>query len=71
MQTIPLSARDVQVTITKTIEFDVELHLRGDVPASPPSKIEDEESRTDLAVVSKEEQRIRSVELQIWQGFEI
>ena len=65
MQTMPLSGRDVQVTITKTIEFDVELHLRGDAPALPPSKIEDEESQTDSAELSNEEQQIRSLELQI------
>jgi len=71
MQTVPLSGRDVQVTITKTIEFDVELHLRGDAPALPSSRVEDEESRTDSAELSKEEQRIRSLELQMWQRFEI
>ena len=49
MRTMPHSGRDVQVTITKTIEFDVELHLRGDAPASPSSRIEDEESRIDSA----------------------
>lgn len=67
---MPLSGRDVQVTITKTIEFDVELHLRGDAPASPSSRI-DEESRIDSAELSKEDQRIRSLELQMWPGFEI
>ena len=71
MRTMPHSGPDVQVTITKTIEFDVELHLRGDAPASPSSRIEDEESRIDSAELSKEDQRIRSLELQMWSGFEI
>ena len=71
MQTMPISGRDVQVTITKTIEFDVELRLRGDAPALPSSRIEDEESRTDSAELSKEEQQIRSLELQMRQNFEI
>lgn len=68
---MPLSGRDVQVTITKTIEFDVELRLRGDAPALPSSRIEDEESQTDSAELSKEDQRIRTLELQMWPGFEI
>lgn len=71
MQPMPLSGRDVQVTITKTIEFDVELHLRGGAPALPSSRMEDEESRTDSAELSKEDQRIRSLELQMLPGFEI
>ncbi len=70
MQTIPLS-RDVQVTVTKTIEFDVELRLHGGRPSLPPSRLEDEESQTDSQEPSIEEQEIRSLELQMKQDLEI
>jgi len=70
MQTLPVS-RDVQVTVTKTIEFDVELRLRDDTPGLPSSIAEDEDSRTDSPELSKEEQQIRSLELQMRQDLEI
>ncbi|KAF8256660.1 hypothetical protein EI94DRAFT_1763813 [Lactarius quietus] len=71
MRAKPLSGRDVQVTITKTIEFDVELHLRGEAAALPSPRIEDEVSWADSVELSKEEQRVRSLELQLLQDFEI
>ncbi|KAH9031647.1 hypothetical protein EDB85DRAFT_2145983 [Lactarius pseudohatsudake] len=77
MHTIPVSGRDVQVTITKTIEFDVELHLQDDAPAVPSSRMsrsrmEDEVCRTDSPdLESREAQQIRSLELQMRQDLEI
>jgi hypothetical protein len=59
------SGRDVQVTVTKTIEFDVELRL-GDPPML--QGLEDEESGSDL---TKEEQQIRTLELQMRQDLEL
>lgn len=71
MQALPISGRDVQVTITKTIEFDVELHLRGEPPVLSSSRREDEESRADSPELSKEEEQIRSLELEMRHNFEI
>jgi hypothetical protein len=61
--------RDVQVTVTKTIEFDVELRLEG-APAVP-RRMCDEESGSDMPELTKEEQRMRSLELQLKQDLEI
>jgi len=66
MQHGPRSGRDVQVTVTKTIEFDVELRL-GDPPMLRHG-LEDEESGSDL---TKEEQQIRTLELQMRQDLEL
>ena len=41
----PPSGRDVEVTVTKTIEFGVEVHLRDGTPTTP-SRMGDEESRS-------------------------
>lgn len=73
MRAIPQSAgRDVQVTITKTVEFDIELPLSDDdAPALPSSRMEDEESRAASPGISKDEQQIRSLELQMRQDLEI
>ncbi|KAI0298686.1 hypothetical protein B0F90DRAFT_1668974 [Multifurca ochricompacta] len=64
------SGRDVQVTVTKTIEFDVELRL-GEGPPALPSGIEDEESGYESHELTKEEQQIRTLELQMKQDLEI
>jgi hypothetical protein len=60
---------DVQVTITKTIEFDVELHIgeRG-----PPKQLRgDEESVLESRELTKEEQHMRSLERQLKHDLEI
>jgi hypothetical protein len=59
---------DVQVTITKTIEFDVELHLeRG-----PAKQLRgDEESVLESRELTKEEQHMRSLERQLKHDLEI
>jgi len=57
MQTMARSGRDMQVTVTKTIEFDVELRRR---------MVED-----DSDFYSPEEQQIRTLELQMKQDLEI
>jgi len=64
MQNMPQSGRDMQVTVTKTIEFDVELRLGG---ARSRSRMMDRDS--DL--YSPEEQQIRTLELQMKQDLEI
>lgn len=63
MQTGPRSGRDMQVTVTKTIEFDVELRLGG---IRPPSRVDE-----DSEFYSPEEQQIRTLELQMKQDLEI
>jgi len=66
----------VQVTVTKTIEFDVELRLAGEVPQmSSRGRMDDEESgsylpESDLEL-TEEEQQIRTLELQMKQDLEI
>ena len=64
MQAMPQSGgRDVQVTVTKTIEFDVE--LRGDRMAA------DEDSEGYSSPLTEEEQQIRTLELQMKHDLEI
>ncbi|KAI9507575.1 hypothetical protein F5148DRAFT_93550 [Russula earlei] len=69
MQNTPRCCQDMQVTVTKTIEFDVELRLGDDAPALPRS--EDEESGSYSPELTKEEQQIRTLELQMRQDLEI
>jgi hypothetical protein len=73
MQAGPMPGRDVQVTVTKTIEFDVELRLgegRVSRPGFHPAK-EDEESGSYSPELSREEQQIRTLELQMKHDLEI
>jgi len=70
MRAAPRNARDVQVTVTKTIEFDVELRI-GEGVTGVPQRLGDEESGSDMPGLTKEEQRIRSLELQLKQDLEI
>ncbi len=70
MRTAPRSGRDVQVTVTKTIEFDVELRLAEGRPALPMRK-EDEESGSYSLELTEEEQQIRTLELQMKHDLEI
>lgn len=66
MQNMPRTGRDMQVTVTKTIEFDVELRMGGGHLAMP-SRLVDE----DYDFYSPEEQQIRTLELQMKQDLEI
>jgi len=70
MRAGPLSGRDVQVTVTKTIEFDVELRLGEGRPKLQPVK-DDEESGSYSPELSREEQQIRTLELQMKHDLEI
>ena len=71
MQAAPRpSGRDVQVTVTKTIEFDVELHLESGQRASPGG-LADEESDAYSQPLTEEEQQIRTLELQMKHDLEI
>jgi len=70
MRTAPRSGRDVQVTVTKTIEFDVELRLGEGQPALP-MRMEDEESGAYSLELTEEEQQIRTLELQMKHDLEI
>lgn len=63
----PPGGRDMQVTVTKTIEFDVE--LRGH--RALPGKIADEESEGCCQALTEEEQQIRTLELQMKHDLEI
>jgi len=67
MQATPQSGgRDVQVTVTKTIEFDVELRLGGG-----DRRAADEESEGYSSPLTEEEQQIRTLELQMKHDLEI
>lgn len=64
MQAVQRSGRDMRVTVTKTIEFDVELRLgRG--------RRGDEENDYYTPGLTEEEQQIRTLELQMKQDLEI
>ncbi|KAH9962866.1 hypothetical protein BC827DRAFT_1375620 [Russula dissimulans] len=74
MQGAPRLGRDVQVTVTKTIEFDVELRLAAEnAQRSPRAMMDDEESGSysPESELTKEEQQIRTLELQMRQDLEI
>ena len=62
--------RDVQVTVTKTIEFDVELRLDSG-QRTLPAGIADEESDVYSQPLTEEEQQIRTLELQMKHDLEI
>jgi hypothetical protein len=66
MQAAPRSGRDVQVTVTKTIEFDVELRLGEGRPRK-----EDQESGYYSPELTHEEQQIRTLELQMKHDLEL
>jgi hypothetical protein len=70
MQAAPRSGRDVQVTVTKTIEFDVELRLGEGRPVLPSTK-GDQESGFYSPDLTQEEQHIRTLELQMKHDLEI
>jgi hypothetical protein len=70
MQAAPRSGRDVQVTVTKTIEFDVELRLGEGRPGLQGRK-EDEECGFYSPELTREEQQIRTLELQMKHDLEI
>ena len=70
MQTVQPSGRDVQVTVTKTIEFDVELR-RGGRRQVLPSRMADDDSEFYNPELTDEEQQIRTLELQMKQDLEI
>jgi hypothetical protein len=71
MQAMPVqrSGRDMQVTVTKTIEFDVELRLNGGRRALPPGVVD--EDYFDSPALTEEEQQIRTLELQMKHDLEI
>jgi hypothetical protein len=60
----------MQVTVTKTIEFDVELCLGSGHRASP-GRVADEESDAYSQPLTEEEQQIRTLELQMKHDLEI
>jgi len=70
MRAAPQSGRDVQVTVTKTIEFDVELCLGEGRPVLPSRK-EDQESAYYSPELTHEEQQIRTLELKMKHDLEI
>lgn len=71
MQAAPRpGGRDMQVTVTKTIEFDVELRLENGQRASPAGVVY-EESDAYSQPLTEEEQQIRTLELQMKHDLEI
>ena len=71
MQAAPRpSGRDMQVTVTKTIEFDVELRP-GSGHQALPGRAADEESEVYSQQLTEEEQQIRTLELQMKHDLEI
>jgi hypothetical protein len=71
MQAAPRpGGQDMQVTVTKTIEFDLELRLGSGHRASP-GRAADEESEIYSQPLTEEEQQIRTLELQMKHDLEI
>ena len=66
----PPGGRDMQVTVTKTIEFDVELRLDSGQRALRGT-VADEESEFYSQPLTEEEQQIRTLELQMKHDLEI
>jgi hypothetical protein len=57
--------RDVQVTVTKTVEFDVELGLDGGRRALRRRAADEESEAPSSPLTEEEEQQIRTLELQM------
>jgi hypothetical protein len=70
MRVVPRHGQDVQVTVTKTVEFDVDLRI-GEGVAPVPAKLGDEECAFVSSGLTREEQRMRSLELQLKHDLEI
>jgi hypothetical protein len=70
MPVVPRHGQDVQVTVTKTVEFDVDLRL-GEGVAAIPRKLGDEECAFESSGRTKKEQCMRSLELQLKHDLEI
>jgi hypothetical protein len=71
MQAAPRpGGQDMQVTVTKTIEFDVELHP-GSGHRGLPGRVADEEYDDCCPPLTEEEQQIRTLELQMKQDLEL
>jgi hypothetical protein len=71
MQAAPRAGgRDVQVTVTKTIEFDVE-HRLGSGHRASPGGAADDGSETHSSPLTEEEQQIRTLELQMKLDLEL
>jgi len=60
----------MQVTVTKTIEFDVELRLGGHRPLTGRG-LDEESGERYSPPLTDEEQQIRTLELQMKQDLEI
>jgi len=73
MQAVPRSGgQDVQVTVTKTIEFDVELRsASGHGHRALPGRATDEERGVYSPPLTEEEQQIRTLELQMKHDLEL
>ena len=54
MHSAPRNERDIEVNVSKTVAFDVELHLGEGVPA--PSRMGDKENGSDMLELEKEEE---------------
>ena len=63
--------QDVQVTVTKTIEFDVELRLGSGHRASPGRAADEESDGYSPPPLTEEEEQIRTLELQMKHDLEI
>ena len=55
MHSAPLNERDIEVNVSKTVAFDVELRLEKGILAIP-SRMGDKENGSDTLELEKEEQ---------------
>lgn len=70
-QATPRSGLSVQITVTKTIEYDIESRLQVDeIPPPLPSRMEDKVG-FDPPELTEEEQRFRTLEHQMKQDLDI
>ncbi|KAI0248736.1 hypothetical protein BJV78DRAFT_1233019 [Lactifluus subvellereus] len=69
MRSASRNERDVEITVNKTVAFDVELRLGKGAPATP-SRMGDKESGSDTPEHKKEEQYIGNSGLQVKRGLE-
>ena len=66
----PTGGRDMRVTVTKTVEFDVE-HRLGSGHRASPGMLGDEERGVYSPPLTEEEEQIRTLELQMKHDLEI
>jgi hypothetical protein len=70
MQALQRPCREVQVAVTKTIEFDVEVHMGNGREASPSNAV-DEDIDDYYPVLTEEQHQIQKLEVRMKHDLEI